>query len=61
MPCRSRKEVYAVKKSLTGYFSAQYTDGRQAGRQAGRVKLCPFLLPNFNFIREIERRSYDTG
>ena len=43
MPCRSRKEVYAVKKSLTGYFSAQYTDGRQAGRQAGRVKLCAFF------------------
>ena len=28
MPCRSRKEVYAVKKSLTGYFPAQYTDSR---------------------------------
>ena len=51
----------AVKKSLTGYFPAQYTDGRQAGRQAGRVKLCPFLLHNITFIRQIERRSYDTG
>ena len=32
-----------------------------AGRQAGRVKLCPFLLHNITFIRQIERRSYDTG